>query len=95
MQNTSHNPNIAPGQVEEDLNIDDYIQQEEEKKGIPAAVWVGIILIAIGAVFGLLIYVLTRLSGGEPNIDTPPPVLTTVEETNTPDSLGAPIGESI
>lgn len=95
MRDTTSDPLIAPGEVEEDLNIDDYIQPEEEKKGIPAAVWVGIILVAIGAAFGLLIYVLTRLSGGEPNIDTHPPVLTTVEETNTPDPLGAPIGESI
>lgn len=94
MQNTSHNPNIAPGQVEDDLNIDDYIQPEEEKKGIPAAVWVGVILLTISIAFGLLIYILTWLSGGEPNIEKPP-VLTTVEETNTPDSLGAPIGESI
>lgn len=95
MQNTANNPDIAPGHVDDNLDIGEYINEEEpSKKGLPAAAWVGVILLTISIAFGLLIYILTWLSGGEPNIEKPP-VLTTVEQTNTHDPLGAPIGESI
>lgn len=81
MRDTTSDPLIAPGDVEEELNIDEYIDDTPEKQGLPIAAWVFFNLLMVAVMIGLLIYVFTRLFGGGSYINENSSPLTTVEET--------------
>lgn len=81
MRDTTSDPLIASGDVEEELNIDEYIDDTPEKQGLPIAAWVFFNLLMVAVMIGLLIYVFTRLFGGGSYINENSSPLTTVEET--------------
>ena len=81
MRDATSDPLIAPGEVEEKFDIDEYIDDTPEKQGLPIAAWVFFNLLMVSVMFGLLFYIFARLFGGGSHISENSSPLTTVEET--------------